>query len=199
MDDFVAADPTNQSIDPTVGVLESRPGRRVARFGAGDCYPGMPHIDDDTDARRYPADGQRARLQSSITLGGLEVACYVLDGRDRVIDLDPVLEFFSGPDGRPLGVLAGTNGLQEATKVISQESRTFTSCESDTLVRGITARGFLDICRALVKAMIRGELEVTGQLDAAVDCAAIISACADVGLIAMIDEATDYLRLQDSM
>jgi len=84
----------------------------------------MPHIDGDTDARRYPADAQRAWL---------------------------------------------------------------------------TARGFLDICRALVKAMIRGELEVTGQLDAAVDCAAIISACADVGLIAMIDEATDYLRLQDSM
>lgn len=172
---------------------------RIARFAAGDCYPGTPHIDDDTDARRCHTEGQRARLQSSIALGGLEVACYLLDGRDRVIALDPVLEFFSGADGRPLGVFAGTNGLQEAKKVISRESRTFTSCASDRLVRGITARGFLDICRALLKAMIRGDLEVTGQLDVAVDCAAIMSACADVGLIAMIDEATDYLRLQDSI
>jgi hypothetical protein len=68
-------------------------------------------------------------------------------------------------------------------------------------VYGITADFFLDICRAFVKARDAGALISERQQEIAIRASAFLSACANIGLIALIDEATgyQYMRAEDAL
>ncbi|HEV2843168.1 MAG TPA: P63C domain-containing protein [Chthoniobacterales bacterium] len=59
-------------------------------------------------------------------------------------------------------------------------------------VIGYEAGAFLDICRAYVSAQNAGDLGTKRQLEIAAKSAMFLAACAKVGLIALIDEATGY-------
>ena len=58
--------------------------------------------------------------------------------------------------------------------------------------KGIKAETFLDICKAYVQALHAGVLTTQRQIGIATKCSMLIAACAKVGLIALIDEATGY-------
>ncbi len=60
------------------------------------------------------------------------------------------------------------------------------------LVKGITAETFIEICRAFITAWEQGELTTERQKELAFKAAIFMAACAKVGLIALIDEATGY-------
>jgi hypothetical protein len=68
-------------------------------------------------------------------------------------------------------------------------------------VFGIEAGVFLEICRAYVRARDLGALKTERQIDIAVKASMFLSACAKIGLIALIDEATgfQYAREQDAL
>src|SRR5665213_2286816 len=59
-------------------------------------------------------------------------------------------------------------------------------------VMGMQAETFLDICTAYVTAWQAGKLESDAQIKIAMKSAIFTAACAKVGLIALIDEATGY-------
>lgn len=66
---------------------------------------------------------------------------------------------------------------------------------------GIEAETFLEICKAYVRARDDEALKTKRQIDVAIKAGKFLSACAKVGLIALIDEATGYQydREQDAL
>ena len=137
-----------------------------------------------------------ARFHGRIALGGVQVDCYVLRAGDRILDLRTVLKCLrleernweSDPSDS-----AALRSLVEKHPVLKRSSAFPLRQDDLTAAGGITPRGVLDICRAFVIAMAEGEL-TTQQSKTAVQCAKILSACAEVGLTALIDESTGYLH-----
>jgi hypothetical protein len=68
-------------------------------------------------------------------------------------------------------------------------------------VRGISAETFLEICRAYVRARDDRALTSDQQIAIAIKAGMFLSACAKIGLVALIDEATGYQydRAQDAL
>jgi len=68
-------------------------------------------------------------------------------------------------------------------------------------VFGFEADTFLDICRGYTKARDAEALKTPRQMEIAIQAGMFLSACAKVGLIALIDEATGYQydRAQDAL
>ena len=66
---------------------------------------------------------------------------------------------------------------------------------------GITAETFLDICTAYVKAGKDRKLKTDRQMKIAMQAGTILAACAKIGLVALIDEATGYQyeRAEDAL
>ena len=133
-----------------------------------------------------------ALFWGTVPLGETEGDCYVLDGGDRVIDLNAVVECLTVEDAtgvEPDGGTADPLALLEDDKARG-ETRTFWHPETQTVASGITHRGLLNICRALVLAFATGELTTRRDREAAIRCAAMLDGFANVGLMALIDEAT---------
>jgi hypothetical protein len=65
----------------------------------------------------------------------------------------------------------------------------------------LTAEHFLDVCRGYVAALQSGALNTERQREIAIQCSTLLSSCAKVGLIALIDEATGYQyeRAEDAL
>jgi hypothetical protein len=68
-------------------------------------------------------------------------------------------------------------------------------------VRGMEAETFLDICRGYVRALLDDKLNNDAQVQMAHKATAFLAACAKVGLVALIDEATgyQYARAEDAL
>lgn len=68
-------------------------------------------------------------------------------------------------------------------------------------VRGMTAETFLELCTAYVRARDGGADLTDRQREIATEAGVILAACAKIGLIALIDEATgyQYMREEDAL
>jgi hypothetical protein len=68
-------------------------------------------------------------------------------------------------------------------------------------VRGLEADTFLEICRGYARAMMDNVLKSNAQTQMAHKATAFLAACANVGLVALIDEATgyQYARAEDAL
>lgn len=142
-------------------------------------------------------------IEHPLTLGDVEIPCYVLEDGTRVLSLRGLV---SG-----LGISSGSTR--------SGESRIVTFVESEAIKRhaatdlatalnspikflpphgGRSAYGYpatllADICEAVLAARTDGEL--TGaQLAVANQCEVLVRGFARVGIIALVDEATGYQR-----
>ncbi len=138
-----------------------------------------------------------ARFRGKIALGGAQVDCYVLRAGDRILDLRTVLKCLRLEQGNWESNPSDTAALRSFVErhPVLKRSSSFPLRQDDlTAAGGITPRGVLDICRAFVIAMAEGELTTRQQSKTAVQCAKILSACAEVGLTALIDESTGYLH-----
>jgi P63C domain len=134
------------------------------------------------------------------------VQCYILNDGRRVISRTSALAALARSDDRVVG-----GDLQRYVKPVSAYLRTSLDDEfvefvldnvANKKVLGITAECFLDICRAFVRAYNAGTLAKDSvYLYMARKASAFLAACANVGLIALIDEATgyQYVRAEDAL
>jgi hypothetical protein len=133
------------------------------------------------------------------------VACYVLSDGRRVLSRTSALAALAGAEDVNLG-----GDLQRYVKPAEKHLRLALADEliefrldnvSNKKVFGITADCFLEICRAFVRAQDAGDLATERQQQIAKNATAFLAACANVGLIALIDEATgyQYMRAEDAL
>jgi hypothetical protein len=136
--------------------------------------------------------------------GGPSIACYVLSDGRRIISRTSALAAIGRSDDLTLG-----GDLKRYVKPVAAYLRVNLDDElvefrldnvSNKKVAGITAECFLEICRAFVRARDEGSL-TTRQQEIAMNAGAFLAACANVGLIALIDEATgyQYMRAEDAL
>lgn len=166
--------------------------------GRGSHSPGgVKRSHNACDDMSGVADAPLGRFHGRIALGGVQVNCCVQRAGDRILSLRAVLkclglEEAGGGDSFPDAATTLRSILERHS--VLQRCSSFPLRQDDlTADGGITPRGVLDICRAFVLAMAEGELTTRQQCETAVQCAAILSACAEVGLTALIDESTGYL------
>lgn len=144
-----------------------------------------------------------ARYYGELTLGTNTVDCYVLETSERVISLSATVSAITGRTGANLGEYIGVQPLKPYINkdIVLGETINFKIQGNPTLGKGITVETFLDICKAYVTAFSKEELKTNRQREIAIKCSILLSACAKVGLIALIDEATGYQydREQDAL
>lgn len=143
-----------------------------------------------------------ARWWGALVIGEGELPCYVLDDGRRLVSRTGATSLLSGKSHGNLGNYTGA--LRQYLPDDFQDQLIEFSIQGVTnkTVRGMTAETFLDICTAYVHARDDGEtLTTERQLELAAKAAMFLAACAKVGLIALIDEATGYQydRAQDAL
>lgn len=153
----------------------------------------------------YESDGLPvARWPGTLSIGLAEIQCYVLDDGRRVISrTGATATLTGGKGGGNLESYLEVEGLKDCLPHDwSDKMIEFTLPEVvNKTVRGIRAETFLDICTAYVKALEQGALQTERQIDIAKKAALFLAACSEIGLVALIDEATGYQyeRAQDAL
>jgi hypothetical protein len=144
-----------------------------------------------------------AKFKGELLLGGSPIDCYVLDTGDRVITLSAILKTLMGVNASNLGDYIGVAALKDHinSDLVLGETKDFHIPGTQLRGRGITAERFIEILNAYVKALESGDLSTDRQREIAIKCSIVLGACAKVGLIALIDEATGYQyeRAEDAL
>ena len=145
-----------------------------------------------------------AKLRGFLTVSDPPVPCYVLDNDLRVIGRTSATEVLTGiKGGGALEKYLDTNSLKPFINKdrVLEEMVAFRLPEVEGLgkaVKGLRSDSFIEICQGFVAAMNahltnRAKPPLTDrQLEMAVKASMFLSACAKVGLDALIDEATGY-------
>lgn len=147
-----------------------------------------------------PADNGQPPIPTAqwpgvLKIGAVELPVYVLDDGRRVISRTGATDVITGRKGG--GNLESYLGVNALKGYISghwtEEMVEFAmpGVQNKT-VRGMDADTFLDICRAYVRALDDGSLVTERQVAIATKAGMFLAACAKVGLVALIDEATGY-------
>lgn len=137
--------------------------------------------------------------------GAPSIACYVLSDGRRVLSRTSALAALADFHDVTLG-----GDLLRYVKPAAGHLRISLDDEliefrldnvNNKKVFGITAECYLEICRAFARARDAGDLATERQVSIAKNASAFLSACANVGLIALIDEATgyQYMRAEDAL
>lgn len=116
--------------------------------------------------------------------------CYVLDTGERVISMSGMADCIGVKDAGQIENILALSGSATDEGMIEREGLAFILPDSVSIARGISAHGFLAICRVIFVAMAQGQLATRRERELALHCAAILIACAEVGLAVLIDEAT---------
>ncbi|MCA3719658.1 P63C domain-containing protein [Phenylobacterium sp.] len=139
-------------------------------------------------------------------IGGIEVACFVLDDGRRVIATNGVLSALEMARGGAM--VKGMNRLE----LFAAQNRLSAFVSNDLLARianpikfrvgNTTAHGFesdvlIELAEAVIAADNQGALQKQ-QAAIAHRCRVILSGLTRVGLIALIDEATGYQKRRDA-
>ena len=136
-----------------------------------------------------------AKYSGNLMLGSKGVDCYVLDDGRRVISLSGAIRSIANVQSGNLSSYLRAKSLQPYLELGDPESIyiDFSIPGNPNNAKGLMAETFLEICRAYVSALTDAPETLTGrQREIAVNCAILLAACAKVGLIAPIDEATGY-------
>ena len=171
-----------------------------------DLSPGDLVAIPEAGVLRPPGDLPEAKWPGLLDLGmgGETLECYVLSDGRRVISRTGATNMLTG------GVGGGNLESYLRVKVIA---RYVPSGWEEQLVdfrmpgvvnksvRGISAETFLDICRGYVRANNDRALDSDAQRRIAMQATIFVAACAKIGLLALIDEATGYQyeRAEDAL
>src|ERR1035437_184508 len=139
---------------------------------------------DDTPIALFPG---------KLTIRGPQFAAYVLDNGQRVMAQREVVRVLTGHAKGGLERYLEPQNLQPYINPTEIISRTIHFLIPGTSYKGIgyEATLLLDICDAYLRAREAGAL-MASQHDLAMQAEIITRACAKVGIIALIDEATGY-------
>jgi P63C domain len=144
-----------------------------------------------------------AKFPGKLDLGGEPIDCYVLDTGERVISLRAIVKSLAGIDASNLGDYIGVSALKPYinSDLVLGETRDFHIPGTQLRGRGILAERVIEILTGYVRALRAGALTTERQREIAAQCSLILGACAKVGLIALIDEATgyQYQRAEDAL
>src|SRR5579863_1691583 len=139
-----------------------------------------------------------AKWPGILRISEVEIPCYVLDDGRRVITRNAATAVLT--DGKGGGnlesylIVEGLRGFLPPS-FTDQMIDIFVpgvSQSPQTRTMGISAEAYIEICRAYVAAHEANALKTERQKVIALKAAMFLAACAKVGLIAMIDEATGY-------
>ena len=172
--------------------------------------------DEDDDEVVIPADVAIpvARWRGDLNIVGMEVPCYVLDDGQRVIGRTSATELLTGIKGG--GALEKYVGVRALEPFISKENllerlvpfRLPEVAGLDRAVKGLPAELMIEVCQGFVAAL-QFSLDPKSeyprlterQQQMAIKASMFLSACAKLGLVALIDESTGYQyeRAEDAL
>jgi len=134
-----------------------------------------------------------ALFPGKLTIGNQQFSVYVLDNRKRVMAQREMVRVLTGLVKGDLGRYLESQSLQPYIDVGKISSETIQFKIPGTQYKGIgyEATLLLDICDAYLRAREAGAL-AQNQQNIAKQAEIITRACAKVGIIALIDEATGY-------
>jgi hypothetical protein len=144
-----------------------------------------------------------AEYSGELSIGADGLPCYVLDDGRRVISRTGATSVLAGKKGGgQLEKYIAADALREYMPDLAGAMVEFSIPEVvNKTVRGLSAETFLDVCRGYLTAYTEGKLKTKAQVDMAHKASAFLGACANVGLVALIDEATGYQydRAEDAL
>lgn len=144
-----------------------------------------------------------AQWSGELSIGAEGLPCYVLDDGRRVISRTGATSLLAGKKGGgQLEKYVRAEALREYMPDLAGTMIEFSIPEVvNKTVRGLTAETFLDVCRGYLRAYTDGKLRTGPQREMAHKASAFLAACANVGLVALIDEATGYQydRAEDAL
>jgi len=159
-------------------------------LSASDFMNHQPvHASPDEDSK-VP----RAAWWGALPIGDMEVPVFVLENGLRVISRTGATGLLSDRKGggnleNYLQVAALREYIPPDLSGLAVE---FSLHITNKKVLGYSAETFLEICRAYIRALAAGALDTDRQKEIAVKASMFLAACAKVGLVALIDEATGY-------
>ena len=164
---------------------------------------------EETRANPIP----RALYSGTLKLGSIEIPVYVLSTGQKVLARIAATEALTGVKRQgDLESYIRVGSLREFIDMDSVLSRMVTFAQDDVSMLNQTVKGlpsdlFIEICQGYVKALDASTNPESGvsltdrQREIAIKAGMFLSACAKVGLDALIDEATgyQYVRPQDAL
>jgi general stress protein YciG len=184
----------------------------IARKGAAARWAksAVPEIEEpsepESDEILEPAEDMPiARWRGTLNIVGMEVPCYVLDNGARVIGRTSATEVLSGiKGGGALEIYLSAKALEPFINkdLVLERFVPFRLQEVEGLkkaVKGLPAELFIEICQGFV-AGLQASFDPKSphpkltdrQRQMAIQASMFLSACAKIGLEALIDEATGY-------
>lgn len=168
---------------------------RLARERSIDLSP-SDFIETTPEATgRHVVRLPEAKWPGVLAIGDSELDVYVLEDGQRVISRTGAVAALIGPQGG--GNLQSYLRVQNVSPYVpaNLDERMIAFRIPGVVnknVYGMTAEAFLDICRGYVRARDADALQTPRQIEIAIQAGSFLSACANVGLIALIDEVTGY-------
>jgi len=134
-------------------------------------------------------------FHGDLKLGDINLECHVLNDGRRVLTQREVVRVLSG--GRDSGTLGRYLERLPSYRPDLIENRTFQfSASSQSVATGYEATTLIEICELYLNARRDGLLK-RSQLKLAEMAEIIVRACAKVGIIALIDEATGFQEVRE--
>jgi general stress protein YciG len=157
---------------------------------------------------KWDASVPAVLLRAKLTLGSVEVDCYVTEDGERLIagrgmqDLlrlvdESVPQSGQKPGSRLTRLLTNKNLKPLIYKEKSQDhfdpkKRRF----QGSLISGFNAEMLVDICEGMLDARAQGLLKTPRQHTVAAQCELILRGLAKTGIVGLIDEATGYQSMR---
>lgn len=183
--------------------LTAKQRSEIARRAVNTRWARVKGIAYD-DVVQDPTTLPTAKYKGVLRLLDKEIPCYVLDDEQRVIGRIAATEMLTGikRQGDFESYIRATN-LSPFIDVndISSRMVSFRLPEVDQLrieVKGLPHDVLLSVCRGYMRALERSNDPTSGvnltprQREIAMQAGLFLAACSDIGLVALIDEATGY-------
>lgn len=132
-------------------------------------------------------------LRGTLPLAGVDMECHVLSDGRRVFTQREIVRILSGQENGDLGRYLSRNRLYKAGTIDSQIIRF--QVPGSGFANGYEATLLIQICELYLDARDQDRLHPS-QTKLARVAETVIRACAKVGIIALVDEATGYQEIR---
>ena len=153
-------------------------------------------LDQPQKMTKEPSSGLPfSMFQGTLQIGGEEFTCHVLNNLKRVMAQREIVRILTGIEKGGLDRYLDAQNLKsyiDKNKILAQTIR-FSIPGTQMESNGFEAILLLDICDAYLRARSDGKLH-DSQQRLAREAETITRACAKVGIIALIDEATGFQK-----
>jgi hypothetical protein len=203
--------PVNYQIDNPTDPPRIRSSLRMRRFRG--MFRRMTKPKASIQAKAAEARWRSATHRGTIKLLDTETACFVLDDGRRVLSNNGMVETLAMKGGGAGQTALGNDRLLRFArgKIVSQylpadvldaieNPIKFRVGDEETRINGYEASLLVALCQAVLKARDEGKLQ-RQQEHIAHRCYLLILGFANLGLVALIDEATGYqsVRARDAL